>query len=525
LVDRVTTVAQQSGLTASQLPIVRYDFDDPADRARCAAWHVDQTDLVYLAVVQVHADGSSRALFFLRNVTDPDRAARAAVGSARGLLTDVGETVVSESPAVSRQSQALYARYLRSGQTLSCHLGAAVVAEVMKDVRARFVDAISDHQMESGMLVSVRDLLQVARVPAEALEQLPLDAQLPSAIVATYGGRVSPDLLGLAEIRGALLPLKDPYSAFLTPDQAQVLNQTLGDTASEALGLHLDTSRQKAGQIVVLDVQPDSPAATAGLQPGDILLTVDGQAVEGLPPDLVSSMLGGTAGTSSALTFRRDDKVWNATLQRRVSKMKTVTARVMNENVGYIRLSVFASTSGAEVEAALKSLLADGTRALILDLRYNGGGYVRAAQQICSLFLPKGQVIMTVVGRGGLHENLLSTGPGTYANLPVVVLVNEFSASAAELTAGCLRDHKVAYLMGSNTFGKGSMQSPFTFPDQALLKLTIGRWYSPNGTIIDKVGLSPDFQVPDPVFGEQADGDVQLHKAYDLIHAMMLMPH
>ncbi|MHB2016801.1 MAG: S41 family peptidase [Candidatus Xenobia bacterium] len=513
LEQAVVQNAPRFGLDPAHLQVALLDYDD--DASQVLQLQVSPQDLPYLAVI-----AAGRVQFSVKAVTDVDRTAAAAVRAARGLLATAGRGVAPSQPADPR-AVALYRRLLGNPGVLGFHPTTQTVANVESDLKQYYVDPISDAQMEAGIKHQVAALLAAAGKSSSALDGLAMDSALPQHVVDAYGSQVPPDVLAWAEIQGALEPLDDPHTALLTPQQTAFLNTTLNESRYAGIGVSIELDRKHGNQLIVLGTLESSPAQQAGLQTGDAITAIDGVPTAGMNTELASSLIRGAVGNPVRLTVLRRGQTRDFSVTRAVLQQLTVSSRILPNNVGYLHLSNFGANSATEVEGVLLKWKMARVRGIIVDLRNDGGGYVKTAQALCSLFLPRGKLIMSMVGRGGRREALLSNGPGDYAFWPCVLLVNEYSASASEITAGCFKDNHLATLVGTHTFGKGSMQNPYAFPDQTELKITIARFYSPGGGIIDRLGIDPDVSVPmDPTLVGQP-GDIQLQRAEQVLQSHM----
>jgi carboxyl-terminal processing protease len=250
----------------------------------------------------------------------------------------------------------------------------------------------------------------------------------------------------------------------------------------------------------------DTPGFRAGILSGDRIVKVDGQSVEKAPlPDVVKQ-LRGKPGTQVSLTIERASGVLkNFTLTRAIINMdmvKDINGKkefpLGDDKIGYVRITQFGDQTGDELEAALNKLKKQGMKALIIDLRWNPGGLLDEAVNVCEKFLPRGQLIVSTEGRDPRENSVLrADGHGDELNgMPIVVLVNLGSASAAEIVTGCLQDLHRAYILGEKTFGKGSVQSIFPLDDGSALKLTVAKYYTPSHKVIHEHGITPDSLVP-----------------------------
>lgn len=285
---------------------------------------------------------------------------------------------------------------------------------------------------------------------------------------------------------GILTQLSDPYAALLIgSDQATIAEQTTGNYGG--IGVQADL---RGGTIMVVSATPDSPADRAGIRTGDRIVEVDGRIVG--PEDLnaTAQLLRGPPGTSVVVRVRRPgiDGLLTFTVRRAEVQRRSVSPGILyDDGIGYIALSRISAQSAEELEATLDSLRSVGMRSLVLDLRGNPGGLLEEGVEVADLFLDKGLPIMETRGRTpSVMRRYTDDAPQRWPDLPLAILVNEGTASAAEIVAGALQDHDRALVIGQPTYGKGLVQSVFTLDDGASLKLTTGRWYTPSGRTIQR---------------------------------------
>jgi carboxyl-terminal processing protease len=341
----------------------------------------------------------------------------------------------------------------------------------------------------------------------------------------------------------------DPHSEFL---DAQDYRQLQDDTEGQFGGLGL-VVEMKDGYVTVLAPMEDSPGFRAGIMTGDRIVNVEGKSVDKAPLGEVVKQLRGEPGTPVTVTVQRPETgvEKSFTLTRaiiQVDMVKDINGRkefpLGADGIGYVRITEFGEKTGDELEAALGKLKAQGMKALILDLRLNPGGLLDEAVNVCQKFLPRGQLVVSTEGRHSV-EKYFARGGDELKGVPVVVLVNLGSASAAEIVTGCLQDLHRAVILGEKTFGKGSVQSVFPFDDGAALKLTVAKYYTPSHRVIHEHGIEPDIVVP--MTGEQEAAllltrspgglaaldaarrarvaqihDVQLERAGDLLKGILL---
>ena len=298
-------------------------------------------------------------------------------------------------------------------------------------------------------------------------------------------------------IDGMLDQLHDPYSIFLKPEDFRQLSEATTGNYS-GLGIQIDV---RGGWITVVAPLPDTPAERAGIQTGDLIVALDGKSTEGWKQDSAVKALRGPAGTNAELQIRRAgiDKPITYKLTRANIHIRSVDPRItmmLDDRVGYIALSPVSESSTRDVSQAIDTLLKQGMKSLIFDLRGNPGGLLDQGVAVSDLFLDPGKAIVETRGRapGSSHE-FSDTKPQQWPRLPIVVIVNGGTASAAEIIAGALQDHDRAVLIGTPTFGKGLVQSFWRLTPETGLKLTTARWYTPSGRTIQRVTRNESEQV------------------------------
>jgi carboxyl-terminal processing protease len=385
--------------------------------------------------------------------------------------------------------------------------------------------ALLTHASPSLVSATLRDLTR-----REALE--PTDA-FQSALAEVeahyYGKPPAVDKLTYASIDGMLSALDDPYTRFMDPDAFRRMQE---DTTGSFTGIGALLEDAPGGARIVRPL-PNSPAQRAGLQPGDIIIAVDGKSLERIALDEAVRMIRGPRFTEVKLTIRRgDQEPFTVTIKRDLVESPTVDVYLEDdENKIYrIWLQNFSEKAPALLDRALNQIKREGGRAIILDLRANPGGLLDSSVEVASRFIPGDKVVVSVVGRHGLLDRK-STLRGRYANLdvPMVVLMNGGSASASEIVAGALRDHKVALLIGEDSFGKGLVQTVIPTSQNTAVAITTAKYLTPNGTdlnakIVDGKrvgGLKPDIEVKNPddwrMTEEDKARDLQLKKALEVL--------
>ncbi|MDQ5882959.1 MAG: carboxyl-terminal processing protease [Patescibacteria group bacterium] len=293
--------------------------------------------------------------------------------------------------------------------------------------------------------------------------------------------------------KGLVESLDDPYSEFLNSKENQALTEEL---SGEFFGIGMEISK-KNNNIVIISPLPGTPAEKAGLQPNDIILKIDGKDATQLSSQEAANLIKGPKGTTVTLTIYRPN--WNEareiTLQREKISVPTLTWQMLDSQIAYLRIYSFNQPLMFDFPQAAFQIISQHPKGLIIDLRNNPGGYLDAVTNISGWFLDKGSIILKEDFGDNNIKITRATGNGLLKDLPTVVLVNEGTASAAEILAGTLRDNRGVKLIGTQTFGKGSVQELVSLRDNNSLKITIAKWLTPNDTLIQGNGLKPDLEV------------------------------
>ena len=331
-------------------------------------------------------------------------------------------------------------------------------------------------------------------------------------------------------LRSALANLEDPYTRFLDPEQYQSLtNQTRGELSGVGMRLQRDAAKN---QIVVLEPMPGSPALAAGIQAGDVVVSIDGQSTDAMDVGRAAELIRGDVGTQVTLVLERQGQTLERVLTRAQVEVPSVDYSVRPEgdrSIGYIRLSQFTSHAAREMRSAIKTLepQVDG---FVLDLRGNPGGLLNSSIDIARMWLEEGTIVKTV-DRDNQNQELLANSTAL-TDRPLAVLVDQNSASSSEILAGALQDNQRGILVGTQTFGKALVQSLHSLEDGSGIAVTIAHYYTPNGTDISRTGLHPDVEVP--LSQEQhnnlarnpetvgTDQDPQYIQAIDLLETALL---
>lgn len=295
-------------------------------------------------------------------------------------------------------------------------------------------------------------------------------------------------------IAGLTSSFGDPYTVFFPPVQAQIFREDISGAFS-GVGMEMDLN--KGGEIVVIAPLKDSPAEQAGIRSGDVVLAVNGTSTEGMLVEKAVTLIRGPKDTTVTLTIRREGvaKPFDISVVRDTIQIPEIKTYKRADGIFVIQLYTFSGNSADLFRGALREFVLSGSTKLIFDLRGNPGGYLDAAVQMASYFLPVGDSVVTEDFKGKQDNQVhRSLGYNVFAgqNLKMAILVDQGSASASEILAGALEQHGIAKLVGTRTFGKGSVQTLMDLGGGAQLKVTIARWLTPNGTSISDGGLKPD---------------------------------
>ena len=322
--------------------------------------------------------------------------------------------------------------------------------------------------------------------------------------------RPDPATLAQAAIRGLLEAVGDPHTAYITPERYRLEAQAF-EGNYEGIGAEV----YKRGARFILTPMPGSPAKEAGMLPGDILLAVDGESLDGWTVFETVVRIRGPKNSIVRLKVQHLEAEGTAVLEikRGVIKMESVFWHMVDDDIAYVRLGAFYANTDESLEQALKEIVAKDTKGLVLDLRNNPGGFLSTTVTVTGYFLQGGLVTYEINGQGRRKDHYVKKD-GILTQLPMVVLVNQFSASGSEVLAGALQDHGRATVVGTRTFGKGTVNLTKGLSDGGGLYYSIARWYTPKDRLIEGDGLEPDITVSPTVAGS---GDLQLQKALELL--------
>lgn len=359
--------------------------------------------------------------------------------------------------------------------------------------------------LAAGFFVAAQWVPNVSAIPRQDYESLETFTNILSIVKKNYVEEVETKNLVSGAINGMLHSL-DPHSAYLTPELYKELQM---DTQGRFGGLGIEITI-RGGILTVVSPIEDTPAAKAGIKPGDQIFKIEDEFTKDMTlVDAVKKMRG-PRGTKIRISIRREGvpELLDFTLVRDTIRVQSVRSRSLEEGYGYIRLAQFQERSDRDLHKALEKLAAEkgGIRGLVLDLRNNPGGLLTQAVRVADLFLDSGMIVYTDGRIDSQKQKYFAQKDSPWTNFPLVVLVNGGSASASEIVAGALQDHKRAIVLGTKTFGKGSVQTILPLDDSSALRLTTARYFTPKGRSIQALGIVPDIVVEaTPQREEKAD--------------------
>ncbi len=316
-----------------------------------------------------------------------------------------------------------------------------------------------------------------------------------------------------------LLQSLDPYSSYMSP---KIFDEMQTETSGEFGGLGIEVSME-AGVVKVISPIDDTPASRAGLKAGDYIVKINDVQVQGKSLSEAVDLMRGPVGSGIELTVRRrgEKKALTFNIIREVIQVQSVKSEIIDENIGYIRLTSFNDNSSDQIEKQIKKLKKDkNLNSFILDLRNNPGGLLSQAIKISDFFLENGEIVSTKSRKKSENRKWFAKKGDITDGKTLLVLINYGSASASEIVAGALKDHKRAIIVGENSFGKGSVQSIIPLKNRGAIRLTVAKYYLPSGKSISEVGVRPDIEVNEEGddFRIKTDTDNQLNYAIKLLN-------
>lgn len=356
-----------------------------------------------------------------------------------------------------------------------------------------------------------QEIIQKIEIP-NSLEALDVKIQgINEYLDDYYIGEIDKEKMIESAVKGYVEGLQDAYTEYLTKDE---YDELIVSVKGDYVGIGIYMTMDSNNNIVVLMPIEGSPAEKEGLETGDIILSINGESCSEMDLNIASTKIKGEENTTVDLEIQRGTDILNKTIERKTVEIADSRAEVLENNIGYIELTVFDEGCAENIERYLRDFQNKGIKSVILDLRNNTGGIVSEAIELSELFVGKGNVIMRSYDKKN-QETVVTSSKEKMGDFELVILVNEYSASATEIVSAALQDNKAATIVGTTTFGKGVMQEILPiFNKTAALKITIEEFKTPNGNKINKVGITPDIEVE---LDSTSNADTQLQKAIELL--------
>lgn len=357
-------------------------------------------------------------------------------------------------------------------------------------------------------VLGVRQVTQSKEGPTAAITQKKIRL-IESLVDEHYLDEVNENTLTDDMLKGLMNGLGDDYAAYYTADEyKEIMNTTQGDYRGVGMIMqqYADTK-----EVLIVGVYEGTPAETAGIKAGDILEEVDDMICTENDLTVIAAAIKNGERDTVHMKLRRDEEEYEVDVEKAEIEVPVVAGKLLDDNVGYIQIAQFTGLTSDQFAEYYKQLTDEGMTSLIVDLRNNPGGLLDSVVDTLRQILPEGMIVYTQT-KDGTKKEYTCDGE-TPISIPMVVLVNENSASASEIFAGAVHDHEIATLVGTKTFGKGIVQQTFPFTDGSAIKMTIAKYYTPNGVCIHGEGITPDVEIELP---KDATEDVQLNKAIEV---------
>ena len=324
-----------------------------------------------------------------------------------------------------------------------------------------------------------------------------------------YIGELNLDQMIEGAIKGYVEGVGDDYTEYLSKDEYEEL---IVNVIGDFVGIGVYIYKDQDGNLIVLAPMENSPSEEAGIEAGDRILAIDGENCNEMDINVASSKIKGEAGSTVELEIQRGTETLKKTVTRRTVEISDSASKILDGNIGYIVLSTFDTDCSKKIKKYMEEFQSKGINSVILDLRNNTGGVVEEAVKISELFIDKGNTVLRSYNKTE-KETIIKSSSGKYKDINLVVLVNDYSASASEIVTAALKDNKAATIVGIRTYGKGVMQEIQPLFDGAI-KITIEEFKTPNGDKINKVGIKPDVEIE---IDKDSNEDLQLQKAIEIL--------
>lgn len=381
----------------------------------------------------------------------------------------------------------------------------------IKQYKERIDEVINQTTPNTGQTLTITVNPNTSTHPLLNNEKFPILLDVWDKVTTEFvdNGTVDEDELVYGAVQGLVDKLGDPFSVFQEPEISAAFQNSL---SNEIQGIGASLALDDAGNVVIVTPLKGSPAESAGIEPGDIIVRVDGVSVGNMNLAEVVNLIQGQSGTSVALQIKRGARTLSFNITRARISIPSVEGEVTNDNILVMTINNFGFGTAASFGNILDQVDVSSLKGVVVDLRGNPGGFLTAATDVAGYFVEQGKTVTRIVGPA-FSDLQTSQGPATLANVPTYVLINRGSASASEILAGALDSHGKATLLGVTTFGKGTVQEVTTYGDSSSLKLTIAKWLLPDGGNVNNVGINPDIVVEYTQADRDAGIDPQLSRA------------
>ena len=420
-----------------------------------------------------------------------------------------------EPPDGMKKQSSFYRKLLDDKKVLGFSPSVNLWNKVMGRIEGYYVNKVPSSLLYRGTKKELQTLLEEAGVDSGQLENIPENDEILNKAIELYEDRIERDIIIYAGIKGLVSALDDQYTEFMTPGQYSNFMKKIREEQYGGIGIRISKIDKKA-PLLIVEVFESSPAREAGLKRGDKIVKVNGENIVNSDLKHIADLITGKENTSVKISVERESKILDFEVTRKKILVKVVHYRMLDDNIGYIKIDSFKDELDREFRNAYKDLENKGMKALVLDMRNNPGGLVIAAQELCGAFLPRDSLVSQFRHRNNEQRKIYSTGR-QIVFVPVALIVNKHSASSAEIVSAALKDHEAATLIGTITRGKGSVQRTNEMKGGCALKLTIEKIFSPNGTGINKAGIKPDIEVPMELEKIGTEDDSQLDKAKEFL--------
>lgn len=426
--------------------------------------------------------------------------------------------------------------HIQNAQARKYPLDQKTIFKVIGLLKNEYFFKIDPNQMLNGAISGINEYIKKKfSIKSDIINKIPKDQDISkseiyfkeeySGILKKYHDKINEEDLVYSSLKGMLgilnePPYDDPYTIAMSPKEFRILNEQMTGGNFAGVGVYIQLDKKNNNQLTVVEPIENTPAYNAGLKSGDQIIKIDGEPTEGIDIDVAVQKIRGPVGTSVTLTIKRTKAeafTKNIPITRSQIHVKSAVPKLLNKKIGYIKLRIFARDTNEELHDAIDKLLKKDVKALVLDLRNNGGGFINSAVDVCSKFMPKGSLVVSVVNYRKHTRETYRAYDYKHIELPLIVLINQYSASASEIVAGALQDTQRAILIGEKSFGKGSVQNICPLPNEGALKYTIALYLTPKGRNINKTGINPDYEVKMDVDLIDSKDDTQLKKAVEII--------